>query len=155
MLRIDCIDERPGVAPRLAVRLTVPRLAITTRDLIRARIELEVERLQAELSALGADESGPRTTQGDWLVRPDAVEMLLNGNRGPYGPGTGGRFGKLRNGAWKPDIDAMLAAALNGFERGSFVLFVRDRQLTALDEPIDLGDTGEVVFLRLIPMAGG
>ena len=96
MLRIDCIDERPGVAPRLAVRLTVPRLAITTRDLIRARIELEVERLQAELSALGADESGPRTTQGDWLVRPDAV-----------------------------------------------------------DEPIDLGDTGEVVFLRLIPMAGG
>lgn len=49
----------------------------------------------------------------------------------------------------------MVATALDGFETGSFFLFVDDRQVTSLDERILLRSTSEVVFLKLVALKGG
>jgi hypothetical protein len=146
-MEIDCIDEVPGRGTRHAARVSVPGLTIDAAALIRARVELEVERLVAmhEQGSQGFD---------DWLVRPDAVETLLNGERGPFGPGTGA-LAAARRADREQYREAIVAAALDGFNRGRFLLFAGDRQVTALDEAIDLRNTGEVVFLRLLPLKGG
>jgi len=49
----------------------------------------------------------------------------------------------------------MVAAALDGFRNGRFILFAADSQINSLDEKIDLRHTNEVVFLRLLPLVGG
>ena len=146
-MQIDCIDEVPGRGTRHAVRVNVLGLTIDAAALIRARVELEVERLMA---------MHEQEWQGfaDWLVRPDAVETLLNGERGPFGPGTGA-LTAARRANREQYCEAMVATALDRFTRGRFLLFAGDRQVTALDEEIDLRHTGEVVFLRLLPLVGG
>jgi hypothetical protein len=146
-MQIDCIDETPGRGTHLAARVSVPGLSIGAEALIRARVELEAERMLA---------THAQESQGfaDWLVRPDAVETLLNGERGPFGPGTGAMT-VVRRIDREQYREAMVATALKGFAQGRFLLFAGDRQVTALDEAIDLRRTGEVVFLRLLPLVGG
>ena len=158
MLQIDCIDERPGTAARLAMRMDVTALTITAAALIRARVELEIERLLIEQDEADARQTSRqdalRAQFNTWLVRPEQAETLLNGDRGPYGPGTA----PLRSQPgvpWKPDTEAMVAAALQGFEQGRFLLFTADKQVETLEQDIDLRHTREVVFLRLLPLAGG
>ncbi len=136
-MQIDCIDEQPGSARHLAVTLSLSAPDISARDLVRARVEIEAE------GAFAADE--PARTRR-WLVEPDAIETLLNGERDPFLPPRTPRL---------PDIEAMVATALDGFETGSFFLFVDDRQVTSLDERILLRSTSEVVFLKLVALKGG
>jgi hypothetical protein len=57
-----------------------------------------------------------------------------------------------------PDVAAVEAAmetALQGFAQNRFFVTVNGRQITELDEPIDIASTSDVVFVRLIPLAGG
>ncbi|MFE0424404.1 hypothetical protein [Streptomyces sp. NPDC058953] len=61
------------------------------------------------------------------------------------GPGTGPG----------PDPDAETESALRAFERNGFLVLVGERQLTGLDEEIDLRPGTEVTFLRLVPLVGG
>lgn len=41
------------------------------------------------------------------------------------------------------------------FQRNGFFVLVGGRQVRELDELVDLSDDPEVVFLRLVPLAGG
>lgn len=132
-MRIDCIDEATGMAPTIAVSLSLAGPEITARSLIRARVEIEAERMAA-----------PNPEAARWLVRPAGRgdPMIVSNPDCPPAPGTS-------------DVEARVAVALAGFEAGSFFLFVADRQVLSLDEVLPLGVTNEVVFLQLVPLKGG
>ncbi|MFJ6794801.1 hypothetical protein [Streptomyces sp. NPDC091268] len=53
------------------------------------------------------------------------------------------------------DPEAQTAIALAFFERGGFLVLVGDRQVTGLDEQVDLPPGTEVTFLRLLALVGG
>lgn len=53
------------------------------------------------------------------------------------------------------DPDAQTALALGAFERNGFLVLVGDRQITELDEEIDLPLGTEVTFLKLVALVGG
>ena len=103
---------------------------LTLRDLIRSRIEQEVERYNQTL---------PETFQG--LVQPEESEQILNGTR----PKT------------KPPLnwEVQCRRAYSSFEKNGFLVLVDGRQVTELDVPIDLGEDSEIDFIKLVPLAGG
>jgi hypothetical protein len=51
--------------------------------------------------------------------------------------------------------DAVVARALEAFERGRFLLLADNRQIEALDEVIAFAAGAKVTFLRLTPLRGG
>lgn len=102
----------------------------TARELLRARIRREVEHYNEHL---------PETFEG--LVQPEESERLLNGYR-PL--------------ARRPlDPDAQFRQACAAFERNGFLLIVNDRQVTDLDEPLDLREGTAAQFIKLVPLIGG
>jgi hypothetical protein len=127
---VSLIDEGPGQLREARGTVTVAMPTITVRELIRVRLELELERFRDE-----AAEGGPAT----WLGMPGAAARPHAGRAQPA----------------QPDIEAMVGVALAGFERGRFFVLVNDRQVTVLDEAVPLADTTEVTFLRLTPLRGG
>ncbi|MFI9153957.1 hypothetical protein [Streptomyces sp. NPDC053367] len=53
------------------------------------------------------------------------------------------------------DPDRRTALAWESFGRNGFLILVGDRQVTGLDEEIELAHDTEVTFLRLVPLVGG
>ncbi len=53
------------------------------------------------------------------------------------------------------DRDAVVARALEAFERGRFLLLADNRQVETLDETIAFAPGATVTFLRLTPLRGG
>jgi len=53
------------------------------------------------------------------------------------------------------DVDEAIRAAHLAFEDGLFYLFLGDTQMTRLDESVELGESTEALFLRLVPLVGG
>ena len=167
-MQIDIIDEKPGAAPEKVLRMTLPAPTVTARELIRARVALEAERLLAELrdqhTETGRRNAALAERMKSFLVIPSAAEQELNGHRGAYGPGTRGfplsgergpYGGDLHALPLDSDVEALADSAVAAFERGRFYLLVDDRQVTDLDEVLGLAETSNVTFLRLTPLQGG
>jgi len=113
-----------------AESVMVPQSATTARELIRSRVQQEVERHNQSL---------PEVFQG--LVQPEESERILNGFRM-----------KTR----RPlDWQAQFKRACAGFERNGFLLLVDGNQVGELDEPIELSADSEVQFVKLVPLVGG
>ncbi len=129
-MTVHLFDEViPGqLAPAESVLL--PRASTTARDLIRSRVQQEVERHNQSL---------PEVFCG--LVQPEESERILNGFR----------MKSRRPLDWKAQFERACA----GFERNGFLLLVDGRQIGELDEPIDLRIGSEVRFLKLVPLVGG
>jgi hypothetical protein len=53
------------------------------------------------------------------------------------------------------DTGAAVDAALLAFADGLFKVFVADRELADDDAPVALADGAQLLFLRLMPLAGG
>ena len=53
------------------------------------------------------------------------------------------------------DVDEAIQAACSAFEDGFFYVFLGNTQLTSLEEPVELGETAEALFVRLVPLVGG
>jgi hypothetical protein len=53
------------------------------------------------------------------------------------------------------DMGAAVDAALLAFADGLFKVFVADRELADDDAPVALADGAQLLFLRLMPLAGG
>ncbi|MFD9358868.1 hypothetical protein [Streptomyces sp. NPDC060031] len=53
------------------------------------------------------------------------------------------------------DPEVQTALALKAFERNGFLVLVGDRQITGLDEEMDLPFGTEVTFLKLVALVGG
>jgi hypothetical protein len=110
--------------------VTVPNATATARELIRSRIREEVER---------HNESQPEVFRG--LVQPEESERILNG---------------FRMATPRPiDWEVQFERACASFLRNGFLLIVDGRQVSALDDPIDLHPESEVQFIKLVPLVGG
>jgi hypothetical protein len=104
------------------------RLAV--RELIRRRVFQEVAEYNART---------PEVFRG--LVQPADAERVLNG----YALRTPRRI----------DPEKQTELALRAFAGNGFLVLVGDRQVTDLDEEIELVLGTEVTFLKLVPLVGG
>jgi hypothetical protein len=138
-LTMQLADDRLGRVEPVGP-VTFDKATITVRDLIRARVELEIERARDQNRfALGG------------LVKPGAIETALNGERPSFG------FGSLmpRRASEPGVLDRLVADAEEGFTTARYYLLLGDRQAERLDEVIELDRTGEATFLLLTPLQGG
>lgn len=138
-------DEHLGqVHPAGEVRF--PKATATIRDLIRARVELEVERTR--------DAAGDAlASKLEKLIVPGPVEKALNGDRGVYG--LGAMFMCVEGEGGSARLDKLIANAEEGFSLGRYFILFDQHQAEGLDEVIDLDKTGEATFLLLTPLQGG
>ena len=119
----------PGARSEARV-VTIPQAATTARELIRCRIREEVER---------HNESPAQVFCG--LVQPEESERILNGFR----------MQTRRVLSWEAQFERACAS----FLRNGFLLIVDGRQVSELDERIDLQPESEVQFIKLVPLVGG
>ena len=110
--------------------VSLPQATTTARELIRCRIQEEVER---------HNESPAEVFRG--LVQPEESERILNGFR----------LQTRRLLDWEVQFER----ACSSFHRNGFLLIVNGRQVVELDEPIELLPESEVQFIKLVPLIGG
>ncbi len=103
---------------------------VSVRELIRARVYQAVREHQAR-----------RARPQPAAFQRSEAERLLNGLPARRPP--------------RLDWEHELERALSAFERRAVLLLVDDRQLTDLDEVVDLRPETRITFLRLVPLAGG
>lgn len=104
--------------------------SVTLRDLIRGRLQQEVERHNQVL---------PEIFQG--LVQPEESEQILNGYR-------------LKT--KRPlDWEVQCRRACSSFEKNGFLVLVDGKQVTDLDMHCDLHENSEIEFIKLVPIVGG
>jgi hypothetical protein len=101
---------------------------LTLRELIRRRVQQEVERF---------NRSDIPVFRG--LVEPRETERILNGVR------------ERPVLDWEKQFDK----ALTSFQGNGFLVFVDDRQITDLDQSLQLTAQTKVAFLKLVPLIGG
>ena len=102
----------------------------TLRDLIRGRVQQEVERYNQVL---------PETFLG--LVQPEESEQILNG---------------FRMKSKRPlDWEAQCRRAYSSFERNGFLVLINGKQVTELDSRFDLHENSEIDFIKRVPLIGG
>lgn len=129
-LTVTVSDEttRGEVTGELKLQLVSSR--VTARELIEHRVEQEVREHNVHAR---------RIFRG--LVQPTDAERELNGYR--------------LHGTRSIDAEVQKRRAVEAFEQNGFLLFVDDKQMTELDEPIVLEKGTRVSFLKLVPLVGG
>jgi hypothetical protein len=110
------------------LHIAAPRMSV--RDLLRERVQQEVETYNAKQ---------PEYFRG--LVQPEETEQTLNGFKL--------RKPRLLN--WQTQYDK----AVEAFERNGFVMLINERQVESLDTMVEINDETTVTFLKLVPLAGG
>ena len=103
---------------------------MTVRDLLRLRVREEVARHNARPS-----------NRFNGLVRPDDAETELNGYR-------------LRE-PRRIDWERQAEIAERAFLANGFFVLAGDRQVEELDEVVDLTADPDLVFIKLVALAGG
>jgi hypothetical protein len=103
---------------------------VTVEELIRGRVYQEVQ-----------DYNRKKSGRFQGLVRPSDSELMPNGYR----------VKTERQIDWKEQFET----ALKAYEAGHVILLVDDRQVTGLDETIDLRPGTAVTFLKMTPLVGG
>jgi hypothetical protein len=141
--------------------LALPPGQVTARQLITAAVAAEVAAFQARaeeaslvqvltreglaraLASGAVRTGGPQGTVVDVTVADaTVVDVTVLDDTVP--------------GAATPvDAGAAVDAALLAFADGLFKVFVADRELAADDTPVALADGAQLLFLRLMPLAGG
>ncbi len=102
----------------------------TLRDLIRGRLQEEVERYNLAL---------PEIFRG--LVQPEESERILNG---------------FRMKTKRPlDWEVQCRRAYSSFEKNGFLVLVNGNQVTELDARLDIHEDTEIDFIKLVPLVGG
>ncbi len=129
-LTIHIWDERIPGTRSSAQAVVVEESATTARELIRSRVQQEVEHHNQSL---------PEVFCG--LVQPEESEQILNGFR----------MRTKRPLDWKVQFER----ACCSFEQNGFLLLVDGRQVSELDERMDLRPESEVQFVKLVPLVGG
>jgi hypothetical protein len=125
----DVLDETTAGDRRGAGRFASESARTTLREIIRLRVQQEVDRF---------NQSESEVFRG--LVQPEETERLLNGVRPSH------RF---------LDLEKQLKTAIAAFQSNGFLVMVNDCQVTELDEVIELQPETQVTFLKLVPLIGG
>lgn len=124
-------DETIPGSVEAEYKLELPSETLTVRELIRSRVYQEVKDHNLKK---------PEYYQG--LVQPSDTEKTLNGFR----------FKKAsKNIDWKKQFEK----ALEAFQRNGFLILVDDKQVTELEEEIELKPGSSATFLKLVPLVGG
>src|SRR5437773_7403514 len=105
MLRIT--DKELGAAEIVAPDLLVPLLTISAREILRLRVEAEVERYNVTRGA------------SHFLIQPAPRESELNGREA--------RFRELK-------VAPQIALAIEAVEKCRVIMLLNGRQVTSLDE---------------------
>lgn len=126
------VDEVVGAgeAPQPTFELRLVSHKMTVAELIRRRVEQEVERYNRDPG---------RVFEG--LVQPTDAEKALNGLR--------------RRPRQRVDAKEQVKVALEAFESNGFFLLFDGRQVTALDEELLVTENSLARFVRLMPLVGG
>jgi hypothetical protein len=130
MGRVTFVDETTSGSRSAGWGLEIAEERLTVRELIRRRVLQEVAAHNART---------PRVFQG--LVQPTDTERVLNG----YALRTPRRI----------DPEAQTELALKAFAGNGFLVLVGDRQVTDLDDEIELDPGTEITFLKLVALVGG
>lgn len=124
------VDETTSGSRSDGWGLEIAEERLAVRELIRRRVFQEVAEYNART---------PEVFQG--LVQPQDAERVLNG----YAMRTARRI--------DPEVQTELA--LKAFGGNGFLVLVGDRQVTDLDDEIELALGTEITFLKLVPLVGG
>lgn len=117
-----------------AFDLVIADESMTVRELIRERIYQEVDDFNRSLDASGADMQVWRQRMARLLGRAPEAERT-----------------DLERVDWRTPFEA----AVSAYEKLQLLVLVGERQTMSLDEVVRLKPETEVVFLRLVPLAGG
>lgn len=127
--------------------LALPPGQVTARQLITAAVTAEVAAFQAR-----AEEASLVQV----LTREGLTRALASGAVRTGGPQDTAPYDTVPAATVVPvDTGAAVDAALLAFADGLFKVFVADRELAADDAPVALADGAQLLFLRLMPLAGG
>ncbi|MCL8011768.1 hypothetical protein [Streptomyces sp. AS02] len=127
---VTFVDETTSGSRSDGWGLEIAEERLTVRELIRRRVFQEVAEFNART---------PEVFQG--LVQPQDAERVLNG----YALRSGRRI----------DPGTQTELALKAFAGNGFLVLVGDRQVTGLDDEIEIGLGTEITFLKLVPLVGG
>jgi len=127
-LTVSIVDETTSGKRRYAGDFHFDMATLTLRELISRRMQQEVERF---------NRSDVEVFRG--LIEPEEIERILNGVRE------------------RPVLDweKQVAKAITAFQGNGFLVLVDDRQITDLDQNLQLTAQTKVVFLKLVPLVGG
>jgi hypothetical protein len=131
---LETIDQVLGAGTRPGPQLSFKVDTITARDIVRARVALEVERYNSATEAEAA-------CLVDLVAPPPVVELELNGRE--------------RRPRRKLDAGAQIEVALEAVRRGRVVIMFNGTQVRDLDEALIVSPVSEARFLKLVPLVGG
>jgi len=112
------------------IQLSFSSENVTIEDIIRHRVEAEVEKYNQQKSDY---------FQG--LVQPSKAEVLAN-------------VYKMKK-HQEIDAEKQIYVALNAFQNNAFFVLVNDLQAEELDLEVQLTPTTEINFIKLTPLVGG
>lgn len=141
---VRVVDEHFGTgAPvrRPACELRLASERVTPREIIRRRVETEVEDVNRAKAA--HIEGHARTRSFLITVDANSPEARLNG---------------IIPSKRKPklfDVEHETQRALDAFNKRSFIMLFDDRQIDDADLEISLTPNSEIVFVYLTPLRGG
>lgn len=127
-LTLSIVDETTSGKRSNAGDFCFDAETLTLRELIRRRVQQEVERFNRSDAAVFRG-----------LIEPEETERILNGVRG------------------RPVLDweKQYAKAITAFHGNGFLVLVDDRQITDLDQSLQLTMETRVAFMKLVPLIGG
>lgn len=130
MPSVTILDEAPSGQKFSSRQISFSSETITVRDLIRQRIQDEVEEFNRKQSDVFLG-----------LIEPTDAERVLNGYR----------LKKPRQISWEYQYEK----AVEGFRKNAYFVIINGRQVDELDELIPLAEPCEVHFLKLVALVGG
>jgi hypothetical protein len=129
-------DESGSGRVAAAVTLKTGAERVTLRDLITTRVREEVARYNAQRA-----EPGYAGDVFAGLVMPEGAVPVPGGFRMPSRRAV--------------DWERQAAESLKVFRRNGFFVLVDDRQVTDLDEELELSVDCDIRFIRLVALVGG
>ncbi|MBB6023011.1 hypothetical protein HNR77_004110 [Paenibacillus sp. JGP012] len=130
---VKSLGKRKPALARQAVVL--PETTCTLRLLIENMVEVQVQ----------AFEERKNTSSMLAYLMPDEI--------GAQGAAGKVAFGTV-NGEGIPDLAEAKEAAIMAYEDGLYKVFLNERELEALDEPLTIEDGADVAFIRFTMLAG-
>ena len=128
---LKTLDQVPGTGTVEGPQLSFRAREVTAREIVRARVAVEVERYNS------ADEPLPFVG----LVTPAEPERTLNGAR--------------RERRRPLDAERQIDVALEALRKRRVILMFNGVQVEDIDAPLLLTPVSEARFLKLVPLVGG
>jgi hypothetical protein len=129
---LNTVDQVLGAARSTGPQLLFPVDRVTARDIVRARVLMEVDRY---------NNAGAFADNAFNLTIPTDEEHALNGPR--------------RSRRRQLNAERQIEVALEAVRKGRIIIMFNGVQVSDLDAPLLVTPVSEARFLRLVPLVGG